>query len=262
MNKHDFPIIEHDPAKDAVINPPPGKDGFRLPERAVLCFPRDTIDSVAKERSLEPIHSLRTAMSRHPIYALETCDTTIAFCQPGITAPFASALLEELIGLGVRKVIACGLCGVLDESMPRGMVVIPTSAVRDEGTSYHYLPASREVSATPRVIPVIEEVLKAHDCRYVLGKTWTTDAFYRETPARVRCRREEGCLTVEMEASAMFAVAQFRGIEIGMLLGCGDDVSGEVWDARRDHKALTPDEKLFWLAMEACGRLRGADGDA
>lgn len=255
MNKRDFPIIEYDPAKHAVINPPPGKDGFCLPERAVLCFPQDTIDAVVRERALKPIHSLVTAMSKHPIYIVEAFGETVAVCQPGITAPFTGALLDELIGLGVRKVVACGLCGVLDKGMPRGMIVVPTSAVRDEGTSYHYLPPSREVSPTPRVIPVIEEVLKAHDCRYVLGKTWTTDAFYRETPARVKCRCEEGCLTVEMEASAMFAVAQFRGIEIGMLLGCGDDVSGEVWDARRDHKALTPDEKLFWLAMEACAGL-------
>jgi uridine phosphorylase len=255
MKEREFPIIEFDPSAEAVINPAPGKDGFCLPERAVLCFPQKVIDTLAADGCHEPCHHLGSSMGRHPIYAVEAFGTTIAVLQPGLGASFAGAFLDEIIALGVRKVISCGLCGVLDRDMPRGMVVVPTSAVRDEGTSYHYMPPSREVGPTPEVIPMIEDVLKAHDCRYVLGKTWTTDAFYRETHARVKCRREEGCLTVEMEAAAMFAVARFRGIQIGMLLGCGDDVSGEVWDERHDHPALTADDKLFWLAMEACSRL-------
>ena len=255
MNRHEFPIIEHDPHPEAIINPPPGKDGFRLPERAVLCFPKETIDSVVADGTLTPVHSLRSAMGKHPIYAVEAFGTTIAVCQPGLTAPFAAAFLDEMIALGVRKVIACGTCGVLDGDMPKGMVVIPTSAVRDEGTSYHYLPPSREVQPAPSAISTIMDVLQAHKCEYTCGKTWTTDGIYRETATRVKRRREEGCLTVEMEAAAMFAVARFRGIQIGMLLGCGDDVSGEVWDERHDPPALTADDKLFWLAMEACANL-------
>lgn len=255
MKKHEFPIIEHDPCAEAIINPPPGKDGFCLPERAVLCFPQKTIDAVVAADPSEPVHHLTSNMGRHPIHALEAFGTTIAIGQPGLGAPFAAAYLDEIIALGVRKVIACGTCGVLDGGTPKGMVVVPTSAVRDEGTSYHYLPARREVVCSPEVVRMIEDVLKAHDCHYILGKTWTTDGVYRETSARVTRRREEGCLTVEMEASAMFAVAKFRGIEIGMLLHCSDDVSGEVWDPRGDHGVFTGDEKIFWLAMEACAKL-------
>jgi uridine phosphorylase len=255
MNKHDFPIIEYDPCAEAVINPPSGKDGFCLPERAVVCFPQKTVDALAADGPREPIYHLKSSMGSHPIYAVEAFGTTIAVFQPGLGASFAAAFLDEAIALGCRKVIACGTCGVLDGGMPKGMVVVPTSAVRDEGTSYHYLPPSREVGCTPETIPFIEEVLKTHNCHYVLGKTWTTDAFYRETPARVKRRREEGCLVVEMEASAIFAVAQFRGIQMGMLLHCCDDVSGEVWDPRGDRGMLTGDDKLFWLAVEACARL-------
>lgn len=255
MNTREFPIIEHDPCAEAIINPPPGKDGFRLPERAVLCFPQKTIDAVVAEGPLEPIHHLRSCMGKHPIYAVEAFGTTIAICQPGLCAPFAAAYLDEMIALGVSKVIACGTCGVLDGDMPKGMVVVPTSAVRDEGTSYHYLPPSREIGCAPQFVPVIEEVLRSHNCHYVLGKTWTTDAIYRETAARVKRRREEGCLTVEMEAAAMFAVAQFRGISMGMLLHCSDDVSGEVWNPRGDHGVFGGDEKIFWLAVKACAGL-------
>ncbi len=88
-----------------------------------------------------------------------------------------------------------------------------------------------------------------------MGKTWTTDAFFRETPAKIARRRAEGCLAVEMEAAAFFAVAQFRGVIFAQLLYGGDDVSGEVRDHRRFGERLTVREKLFWLAVEACLRL-------
>jgi len=71
----------------------------------------------------------------------------------------------------------------------------------------------------------------------------------------VRRRREEGCLCVEMEAAAFFAVAQFRNVTLGQLLYGGDDVGGEVWDGRDWTKHLSGREKLFWLAAEACSRL-------
>ena len=87
---------------------------------------------------------------------------------------------------------------------------------------------------------------------YVLGKTWTTDAIFRETPAKVQLRRSEGCLTVEMEAAAFFAVAQFRGVIFAQMLYGGDDVSGAEWDARGWNKRISVRERLFWLAAEAC----------
>ena len=87
---------------------------------------------------------------------------------------------------------------------------------------------------------------------YVVGKTWTTDAFFRETPAKVALRKGEGCLTVEMEAAAFFAVAQFRGVPFGQILYGGDDVSGDDWDHRGWTSHPTLRERLFWLAAEAC----------
>ena len=257
MRRHEFPIIEYDPCVEAIINPAPGKEGFRLPERAVLCFPHDTIDSLVTAEGLAPVTHLKSAMGKRCVYAMEAFGMNIAVCQPGLCAPFAAASLDAIIALGVRKVVTCGTCGVLDSEMPKGMIVVPTCAVRDEGTSYHYLPPGREVECTQSVVPVIEDVLRSHDCHYVLGKTWTTDGFYRETPTRVKRRRDEGCLTVEMEAAAMFAVAKFRGIRMGMLLHCRDDVSGDVWDPRGDRGVgvFGGDEKIFWLAMEVCAKL-------
>ena len=147
----------------------------------------------------------------------------MAVFHPGVGAPLAAGMLEEIIALGCRDFIACGGAGVLRSEIAVGHVVIPTSAVRDEGTSYHYLPPSREVAPHPAAVAAIESVLRAHGVAYVTGKTWTTDAIFRETPAKVARRRDEGCLTVEMEAAAFFAVAQFRRVRLAQMLYGGDD---------------------------------------
>jgi purine-nucleoside phosphorylase len=94
--------------------------------------------------------------------------------------------------------------------------------------------------------------LNAHNITYTEGKTWTTDAIYRETPEKIALRRSEGCIAVEMEAAAFFAVAQFRGAQMGQILYGGDDVGGETWDGRHWTRQTTVREKLFWLAAEAC----------
>jgi len=102
------------------------------------------------------------------------------------------------------------------------------------------------------VVAAIERTLQTRGVPYMLGKTWTTDAIFRETPAKVQLRRSEGCLTVEMEAAAFFAVAQFRGVTFAQMLYGGDDVSGAEWDARGWSKRMPVRERLFWLAAEAC----------
>jgi uridine phosphorylase len=92
---------------------------------------------------------------------------------------------------------------------------------------------------------------------HTVGKTWTTDAIYRETPDRIARRRAEGCVTVEMEAAAFFAVARFRGVTFAQLLYAGDDVSGETWEHRRWQRS--PSRQLtFELALELAADLAAA----
>ena len=108
------------------------------------------------------------------------------------------------------------------------------------------------MEASPEGVAAIEKVLTSHGRDYTIGKTWTTDGIYRETPGKVALRRSEGCITVEMEAAAFFAVARFRGVTFAQVLYGGDDVSGEEWDHREWHKRRTVREDLLWLAVEAC----------
>lgn len=116
----------------------------------------------------------------------------------------------------------------------------------------NYLPPGREVSASPEGIVAIERVLNDHHCDYIVAKTWTTDAVYRETPAKIQARKSDGCLTVEMEAAALFAVAQFRGVLLAQILYGGNDVSSNEWDPRHWDSRASVREKLFWLAAEVC----------
>jgi uridine phosphorylase len=249
---HVYPILEFDPGSPAIIEPSRLLKPIDIAEACVLCFFQDVISALKNDGRLREVHLLGSEIGPNPVYELTFNERRLALLHPGVGAPLAGAFLDELIALGCRKFIACGGCGVLDGTIAVGHVVVPISAVRDEGISYHYLPPSREVAASTVAIDAIQATLERHDVPYLLGKTWTTDAVYRETQTRMARRRAEGCLTVEMEAAAFFAVAQFRSVVCGQLLYGGDDLSGEIWDGREWQRDASTREKLFWLAAEAC----------
>jgi uridine phosphorylase len=249
-----YPILEFDPARDAIIEPHDYLERRDdMPERAVLCFFNEVLAQVCAEAPI--IHRLRSEIGRNPIYRMTFNDLPIAVFHPGVGAPLAASFLEESVALGCRKFIVVGGAGVLHREITVGHAVIPTHAIRDEGVSYHYLPASREVEASPEAVQAIRAALEHHHIPYVLGKTWTTDAIYRETRARMKRRSDEGCLTVEMEAASLFAIAQFRGVTLGQLLYGGDDLTGDEWDDRNWDGLHSTREKLFWLALEAASAL-------
>ena len=201
------------------------------------------------------IARLRSEIGDSPIYVLEDAGAEpVALAHPGVGAPLAAGRLEELIALGGRVFVAVGGAGALVPGLTVGHVIVPTAAIRDEGTSYHYLPAAREVAPTPAVLDAILAEVAERGVPFVTGKAWTTDAFYRETRAKVDRRVAEGCVAVEMEAAACFAVAAFRGVAFGQLLYAGDDLSGAEWDDRdwtRHHSRGA----LFEIALGAVRRV-------
>jgi len=81
-------------------------------------------------------------------------------------------------------------------------MIVVESALRVEGTSHHYLPAGRHVDADPVAVEVLTRLLNERGVAFQTARVWTTDAPYRETPAKIESRREEGCIAVEMEAAA------------------------------------------------------------
>jgi uridine phosphorylase len=248
-----YPILEYDSTPKAIIDIDLDADPLpNMSQHCVVCFFRDVFEQFLEKGLISPLISVPTEMGDHPVYLYSTGGGTVALLHQGMGSPLAAYLLEEMIAMGARKFIACGGAGVLDPSLAVGDVLVPTAAIRDEGTSYHYLPPSREVTPTPAALAAIESVLNQHGVSYRLAKTWTTDAFFRETPNKVALRKSEGCLTVEMEAAAMFAVAQFRKVEFAQLLYSGDIVEAENWDHRGWHLNWTVREQLVNFAAQAC----------
>jgi uridine phosphorylase len=248
------PILEFDGAAEAILEPAKlvaPLDG--MPVYGVITFFQDVINSFVARGIAHEIYALRSEMGRHPIYAYTVQGQQVALFHPGVGAPLAAGMLEEAIALGCRNFVACGGAGVLNRTLAAGHLIVPTEAVRDEGTSYHYLPPDRRTATpAPGAVAAIEATLQRRKVDYRLGKTWTTDAFYRETRPRMAKRRDEGCLTVEMEAAALFAVAEFRQVPLGQILYCGDNLDGDEWDSRDWHKNWDVREILVELAAEAC----------
>lgn len=249
------PILEFDPTPEAMIEPSRHIRPEDVPEYCVVCFFKDVLDTVVTDHNARIAVPNRWEDGPHPLYEMEYLGRRVAFYHPGIGGALSAGLLEEVIAFGCRKFIVCGGCGVLQKDIAVGHLVIVDSAVRDEGASYHYLPVSREVTAHPAGVTALQSVLTERRVPFLTGKTWTTDAPYRETTAKVIARRNEGCLTVEMEASALMAVAQYRGVLLGQVLYGGDDLSGNSWDDRGWQSRTEVRESLFWLAVEACLRL-------
>jgi uridine phosphorylase len=248
-----LPLHEFDPTALAVINPSVHAPQLGFPDRAVLCWFGD----VVRERTAHcsPVYEVPFEHGNHAVCVLDHAGEEVALVSPGVGAPAAVSSLEVVIALGATKIIGCGAAGIVRNGFDVGHVIVPTGAIRDEGTSYHYAPAGATVGPHPRALAAIDDVLTQAGVPHDRGLTWTTDAFFRETPQKVARRRQQGAITVEMEASAMFAAAAFRGIVYGQLLYAGDDVSAEEWDHRHWEKQGSARDHLLDLALEAVIRL-------
>src|SRR5690242_8422572 len=157
-----YPILDFDPTPEAIIEPRKVIKPIDIPERCVLCFFQDVITKVCHDGGRPVIIHLRSEMGRNTVYDLELDGEHIAVVHPGVGAPLAAGFVEELIALGCRKFIACGGAGVLNNELTVGHVVVPTSAIRDEGTSYHYLPPEQEAVPSAAGVEAIKSVLEKH----------------------------------------------------------------------------------------------------
>lgn len=230
--KHDIPILEHDDDPVALLAHDRHPE-IVLPKRAVFGFLGDTIDHYAQTHHGEVLDVFQTITGDTPIYRILYQGEELCLCRAPLGASAAVQLLDWLIGHGVSSVIAAGSCGAL-VPLPENAFLVPSRALRDEGTSYHYLAPSRYVEIPEVARKIITEVLTAHGLKYAECITWTTDGFFRETAGMVAHRREEGCAVVEMECAALAACAQFRGALFGQLLYTADSLADAANYDERD----------------------------
>lgn len=224
-----------------------------FPEICVSTFSENIIQKFSSLDMTEKIAELYSANGVIPVYKIRYKNTDIAFYLSRVGAPACVVGFEEIIAMGAKKFVLFGSCGVLDDDKVKDNIIVPVSAVRDEGTSYHYAAPSPEIRADAHSIRILEHVLTKCGYPYIKGKTWTSDAIYRETLPLIQERRENGCLVAEMECASMLAVSQYRQIPFIQFLYGADNLSSDTWEIRDlALYGLTNAEKYMVLAFE-CG---------
>lgn len=191
---------------------------------------------------------IKAANRVKPIYLIEIDGIKVGFYLSEIGSALASTdVIEVNWKIGAEKFIMFGSAGALDNELTKGKYVVPTDAYRDEGMSYHYAAPSDYIKV--RNASFVAELFEEKKIPYVLGKNWTTDALYMETREKVRKRKEEGCISVEMELAGVQAVCDHYGFELYDFLVTGDVVNQPNYSQEGLHDANHSFDK-FDVAIE------------
>ena len=226
-------LEEFDKEKTAVIN----ADMFHektadFPKTCMSFFSKSILAEFVEKFNPDIIGEVSNSTAIFPIYKIVVDGVALVVTQAPVGAPACVANFEEIISMGVRNIMLFGCCGCLDNSLDDYSIIIPTSAIRDEGTSYHYLEVSDEVEIDSECIRVVEDVINELGLKYSKGKAWTTDAIFRETRSKVERRKNQGAITVDMECSAMAALCKFRQVNFAQFFYAADNLSNEEYDPR------------------------------
>lgn len=143
-------------------------------------------------------------------------------------SPAAGMLMETLIASGIRQVIMVGDAGSLTGDCKIGDILLPTWGIREEGTSFHYLAANERCEPSKNLVDELRKPL--HSIEHHEGGVWTTDAPFRETPAKITRFRKQGAIAVEMECTALMAIASFRDIQFAAVLTITDELFSGKWN--------------------------------
>ena len=212
---------------------------FPIPESVIFCYEGNLLDRITHVEKVEQVHGVGGGF-----YLLTETDNRIAVSgNNGIGAPGVSMLLEMYIELGIKRFINVGIAGGLQKTSQIGDVVVCTRAIRDEGVSYHYL-EDPSVPALPsgNLTAALRQNLERDGIHYTQGPTWTIDAFFRETIGEIQHYQQEGVVTVEMEAAALFAISTLRGVDMASGFVISDLLAELVWHpqilAEETHESL------------------------
>lgn len=237
-------LHEFDPTPHAVIDPEmtlSKVDDF--PETVVSVFSHQLFSAVLEFLGGRIIAESHDVDGVWPIYEVNYRGKRFGFYKGRLGAPACVGCFEEVIAMGAKRIILLGNCGVLDRNIRDCGIIIPTKAIRDEGTSYHYAPASDYIEVNRKYKEEFKAVCDRFGYPYVEGITWTTDAFFRETQTKISARKAMGAICVEMECAAMQAMCDFRNVEFFQFLYAGDNLDHSSWDPRSLSGSARLDDK-------------------
>ncbi len=221
-------------------------------DACILTFSHEIETFVINNYKCEQIASFWFATGKTPIYCISYRGKKIAFYKTYVGAPACVGTVEDSLSeIKTDKYIVFGGAGCLNKEIAHGKVMIPNEAYRDEGTSYHYAPASDYIDI--KNAEIVSSFMKKNGIPYVVGKTWTTDSFYRETINNYEKRKADGCISVEMECAALQAMCDFRNLDLFVFFTSGDLLDAPEWDNRcvdGEKTGTQHDNKHFDIAIE------------
>jgi uridine phosphorylase len=203
-----------------------GAKALRVEACALICVIPPDLRALVKRLRGEPVKAWG---GLREVYRGYLGDKRVTIARAPFGAPGCVALAEELAAFGMQRALFIGYCGSLQPGVRAGDIICPTEAVREEGTSFHYLPADIPAKPHPDIQKLIVEHLRYHKVPYHEGKIWTTDAIYRETQKKVERYQKDGVLGVEMELAALFAFGTVQNVPIGGMLVVTDELATGQW---------------------------------
>lgn len=252
-----FPNFPNKYSSDSYVSPDQAISHFhresapwdgRMPHSVIFCYQGSLLGFIGETENVKALENPACEL-----YLLERTDGKVGVAANfGLGAPAASTVMEELIALGVRRFITVGTAGALQARSAVGDVIVCDRAIRDEGVSHHYLAPSPYVTPSPGLTERLEDEIIRLGIPVSRGATWTTDAPYRQTVDEVKHYRCKGIMTVEMEAAALFAVAEYRKVDIAGVFVVSDSLAEHVWQPGYSSRATRSGlEHVFPAAVAA-----------
>jgi purine-nucleoside phosphorylase len=237
-------MIKFDEDSQAIINPT-GYKIEKFPKIGIMVFDDRSYPKIIKDYDTEIINKeVESCFCNYKGYKLYVFHASCG-------APMAAVDLELAIASGVNTVVAFGIAGTLDKNIKVREITLPTSAIREEGTSYHYIANGDEIVQDKTNLEILKEIIKKYNLSFTEGKVWTTDAIYRETKNKMVEMKKRGCIAVDMECSANLAVAQFRKINFVQFLTAADNLDSYEHDTRLEERKITYNDKIINIAFDS-----------
>jgi uridine phosphorylase len=215
---------------DAIIVPQKGERSPQLGPVAVIAGTETDLFQLCELLDFDGSTYQKLFTSRLYCDHANPATAGISMTGPIVGAPYAVMVLETLIAWGAQKFFFLGWCGSISEKVKIGDIIVATSAIIDEGTSGHYKGNETRISfPSASMLTALKNVLRQNQADYHNGAIWSTDAIYRETREKVNYFQRQDAIGVEMEISALFTVAKFRGVDLAAMAVVSDELASFKW---------------------------------
>ncbi len=224
MNSSTLPLLDHPLEVASAFTPEALLAAVRcerrlaakaVPPVCVLDFDGDLTDWLISNRGATSCSDW--ACFHTTMHAVNVDGHRCAVIPRTIGGPYAVLVAEQLAASGAKVIIGLTSAGRVSPALPIPSLVVATRALRDEGTSYHYVPPQPIIEARLEIADALAREAKTVGLPVSIGLVWTTDAPYRETVAQLRQHAQTGALAVEMQAASLFAFGVARGVPVGVL---------------------------------------------